>query len=86
MSKLYYVVHMSQITMSSTYESNYIWVKLLWVVHMSQIDMSRVNYYVVHMSQIIWVAIESNYAGMSSTYELNWEQYMSSTYESNYYE
>ena len=46
-----------QITMSSTYESNYyedntckllwVWVKLLWVVHMSQIEMSStyVNYY-----------------------------------------
>ena len=31
---------MSQITMGSTYESSYIWVKLLRVVHMSQIDMS----------------------------------------------
>ena len=64
---------MSQITMSSTYESNskYIWVKLLWVVHMSQITMSSTNMgstksnwlWVVHMSQIT----------------------MSSTYESNYY-
>ena len=47
---------MSQITMSSTYESNYILVKLLWVVHMSQIT------WVVHMSQIT----------MSSTYESNY--------------
>ena len=42
---------MSQITMSSTYESNwyeYILVKLLWVVHMSQIIMGSTyesNYY-----------------------------------------
>ena len=43
---------MSQITMSSTYESNwyeqYIWVKLLWVVDMSQITMGSTyesNYY-----------------------------------------
>ena len=52
---------MSQIDMSSTYESNYmsstyesnwyeqyIWVKLLWVVHMSQITMGSTyesNYY-----------------------------------------
>ena len=41
-SNHYGVVHMSQITMSST------WVKLLWVVHMSQITMSSTyesNYY-----------------------------------------
>ena len=63
---------MSQITMSSTYESQIdmskIWVKLIWVVHMSQITMSSTyesNWlWVVHMSQIT----------------------MSSTYESNYYE
>ena len=51
---------MSQITMGSTYESNYyewvIWVKLIWVVHMSQITMSST------MSQIT----------MSSTYESNY--------------
>ena len=74
---------MSQITMSSTYESNWL-VKLLWkyiwvVEYMSQIIMSSTSTYesnyhmyiwVVHMSQIIWV-VHTSQITMSSTYESN---------------
>ena len=41
--KLLWVVHMSQITMGSTYESNYY--STYEVVHMSQIDMSSTYEY-----------------------------------------